>query len=56
VAHILQIRHRDEVEAPITDWLQEAYELSGAPAAGAAPKRAKPKTKRKTGVRKAKRR
>jgi Domain of unknown function (DUF5655) len=25
--HILQIRHRDEVEAPITDWLLEAYEL-----------------------------
>src|ERR687896_160400 len=25
--NILQIRHRDEVEAPITDWLQEAYEL-----------------------------
>jgi hypothetical protein len=31
VAHILQIRHRDEVEPPITDWLQEAYELSDAP-------------------------
>ena len=31
VANILQIRHRDEVEPPITDWLQEAYELSGAP-------------------------
>jgi hypothetical protein len=29
VAHLLRIRHRDEVEAPITDWLQEAYELSG---------------------------
>jgi hypothetical protein len=28
VVHILQIRHRDEVEAPITDWLQEAYEAS----------------------------
>ncbi|HET9358904.1 MAG TPA: hypothetical protein VFO58_04100 [Vicinamibacterales bacterium] len=22
-------RHRDEVEAPITDWLREAYELAG---------------------------
>jgi len=30
VAHMLQIRHRDEVEAPLTDWLREAYELSGA--------------------------
>jgi len=28
VAHIIQIRHRDEVEAPITGWLQEAYDLS----------------------------
>ena len=27
-AHILRITHRDEVEAPITDWLQEAYETS----------------------------
>jgi hypothetical protein len=26
-AHVLQIRHRDEVEAPITEWMQEAYEL-----------------------------
>ena len=33
VAHILQIRHRDEVEAPITDWLREAYALENAPAA-----------------------
>jgi hypothetical protein len=24
--HLIKIRHRDEVEAPITDWLQEAYE------------------------------
>jgi len=27
VANILHIRHRDEVEAPITDWLREAYAL-----------------------------
>lgn len=27
VAHLLQIRHRDEVEAPITDWLRDAYRL-----------------------------
>jgi hypothetical protein len=25
VAHLLRIRHRDEVEPPITDWLHEAY-------------------------------
>jgi hypothetical protein len=30
VVHFIHIRHRDEVEAPITDWLQEAYELSDA--------------------------
>jgi hypothetical protein len=28
VANMLRITHRDEVEAPITDWLQEAYEWS----------------------------
>jgi hypothetical protein len=27
-AHIIHVRHRDEVEAPVTDWLREAYELS----------------------------
>jgi hypothetical protein len=27
LAHVIQIRHRDEVEEPITDWLREAYEL-----------------------------
>jgi hypothetical protein len=27
-AHILRITHRDEVEAPVTDWLREAYDLS----------------------------
>ncbi len=29
--HIIQIRHRDQVEAPITDWLREAYDGSDAP-------------------------
>lgn len=28
VAHILHIHHRDEVEAPVTDWMLEAYEKS----------------------------
>ena len=27
VAHLLHVTHRDQVEAPMTDWLQEAYEL-----------------------------
>ncbi len=30
VVHVIQIRHRDEVEAPFTDWLQEAYDFAGA--------------------------
>jgi hypothetical protein len=33
VAHFLRVTHRDEVEAPLTDWLKEAYELSDALAA-----------------------
>ena len=28
VAHLFQIRHRDEVEAPVTDWLREAFDRS----------------------------
>ena len=55
-AHIIHIRHRDEVETPITDWLKEAYEvsdaLSGRPprntaAAGKPPAR-KARAKKKT--------
>src|SRR5882724_11370426 len=45
VVHVIHIRHRDEVEAPITDWLQEAYELSGVPASKAGAKRATSKVK-----------
>lgn len=29
--HVIHIRHRDEVEAPITDWMREAYELQDRP-------------------------
>ena len=28
VAHLIRITHRDEVEAPITDWMRDAYELT----------------------------
>ena len=69
IVHVLHITHRDEVEAPITDWLREAYDFSAAPAAGAAAKRAGPtrrtaagrkpaagNTKRKRGTKKARRR
>jgi hypothetical protein len=28
VAHLVHVTHRDEVEAPLTDWLKEAYDTS----------------------------
>src|SRR5262245_5719520 len=28
VVHVIHVRHRDEVESPVTDWLHEAYTLS----------------------------
>ena len=34
LAHIIRISHRDQVEAPITDWLHEAYELQDVLAGG----------------------
>src|SRR5215218_361270 len=40
IAHMIHVKHRDEVEAPLTDWLLEAYELSGMPAATSAARRA----------------
>ena len=46
LAHILLIRHRDEVEAPITDWLREAYALSDVLAKGSEAKRGRTKAKR----------
>jgi len=32
-AHLIQITHRDQVEAPVTDWLREAYDMAGGAAA-----------------------
>jgi len=29
-AHLIRVTHRDQVEAPLTDWLAEAYALAGA--------------------------
>src|SRR5438093_5418183 len=40
-ASLIRIQHRDEVEAPITDWLREAYALQDKP-------KAKPKRKTRT--------
>ena len=45
-AHVIQVRHRDEVEAPITDWMQEAYEFQPQAKAKAVPRKSKAKRKR----------
>lgn len=42
-ANMMRIIHRDEVEAPFTDWLQQAYDY----AAGPAPAKAEPKSKQR---------
>ena len=47
IAHIIQLRHRDEVEAPLTDWLKEAYDFEPV-AKVAAKKKAKKGAKKKT--------
>jgi Domain of unknown function (DUF5655) len=47
IAHIIHVRHRDEVEAPITDWLREAYDCSVAAASNAGPARARARKKAK---------
>ena len=28
--HSIRVTHRDEVEAPVTDWLKEAYDFTAA--------------------------
>ena len=43
LVHFIHLKHRDQVEAPITDWLREAYELSGVLATRGAAKRVKKK-------------
>ena|SRR6187399_886638 len=47
VAHLLRITHRDEVEAPLTDWLREAYDLPDTLGRAAPPKaKARPPARR----------
>ena len=41
-AHFFRITHRDEVEAPLTDWLQEAYDLADVRVTRAVTRRAGP--------------
>src|SRR5215831_9506691 len=48
---VVHIKHRDEVEAPITDWLREAYELSDVRASKADTTCAKSKQKKAKGAR-----
>jgi hypothetical protein len=56
--HTVHLKHRDEVEAPITDWLREAYEMSPQPVTKSKPAKARAKQKpaRKTARNKRKRR
>jgi hypothetical protein len=57
IAHIVHIRHRDEVEPPITDWLLEAYRSSDALSARAATRGAeRPKARSANGRTPARRR
>ena len=44
-AHIIQIKHRDEVEAPITEWLKEAYDYEPIKKAAVMTTRTQPKRK-----------
>lgn len=46
-AHIIRVTHRDEVEAPLTDWLQEAYDFEPVAKNIKVTKAAKPKKKKK---------
>ena len=47
-ANIVQVRHRDEVEAPLTDWMQEAYAFNAAPPQKKTPPKKKPPLKKKS--------
>jgi hypothetical protein len=55
IVHFIQVRHRDEVEAPVTDWLREAYDLSDVTAAKTSTKKARP-VRKTVAARKSKRR
>jgi hypothetical protein len=52
VVHMLRITHRDEVEAPITDWLREAYHLPDRHAVSGTPETARRLAPKATGKRK----
>jgi hypothetical protein len=48
LVHVMHLTHRDEVEPPITDWLEEAYAYSGAPTPAAVPARKAPAPRKKS--------
>src|SRR5215204_6350629 len=50
-AHIIQVKHRDEVEQPLTEWLGEAYDFEAVAKKTAVKKQAATKApaKKKTG-------
>ena len=56
VAHIIQVKHRDEIEEPLTDWLREAYEFEPVAKTIKAARVPQPKKKaaKKTAAKKAK--
>jgi Domain of unknown function (DUF5655) len=48
IVHIVHVTHRDEVEAPVTDWLREAYDFSAAAPARGLTKAARPERRTRT--------
>ena len=51
LAHIIRITHRDEVEAPLADWLREAYDFEPVAKLAAKAKAAPAKAKKKASAR-----
>jgi hypothetical protein len=56
VYHIIRVTHRDEVEAPITDWLREAYDFSDAAVPRPKPRRPRARATRRKRAAKPRRR
>jgi hypothetical protein len=50
LAHMIHITHRDEVEAPLTEWMREAYEVSDGLSKGDAVKKKASTSKRAAGA------
>jgi hypothetical protein len=47
VAHMVHVTHRDQVEAPLTDWLREAFDTSELLSAKKVEKKGRPKKRKK---------